>query len=171
MLCLTGEQKEQFLILTCSGILTGSGVVTLHGQWYLSFSFTRSWNTDAFEILEWLSSPSVHSSPLFFKDATHCGAEQRVTEKFSAGVDAPWSQLYCIQRRTDDIKSLSQRWSHSTYCTAQHSLSSFLPAFSCIALHSPLKAAAVATWRGNLPLFFLFHWEQHHHSKMNCRSS
>lgn len=26
-----------------------------------------------------------------FEAATHCGAEQRVMEKFSAGVDSPWS--------------------------------------------------------------------------------
>lgn len=46
---------------------------------------------DALQILEGLSSTTAHSNPLFFKAATHCGAEQRVMEKFSAGVDSPWS--------------------------------------------------------------------------------
>lgn len=87
----------------------------------------------------------LHLSILaLFKDVTHCGAEQRVMEKFSAGVDSPWSWLCCVRRRTDDVKSLSQRSSHPTYCTAQHSilclLSSLLsPALLCTARWKQLQ--------------------------------
>lgn len=93
---------------------------------------------------------------LFSSRMPHTGAEQRVMEKFSAAVDSPWMQLQCVQRRTDDVRGLSQRWSHPPSSTAQHSLSSFLPTFSCIVLHSLLllKAPTVATRRDNLLFFF-----------------
>lgn len=80
MPCLTGEQTEQFLILTCSSILTRSGDRWLHcmdsDTLYFCLPEVGTWMHFRF----WKDSLLLLPILALFKAATHCGAEQRVME-------------------------------------------------------------------------------------------